>query len=77
MWGDGEAQRGRGLPLTLVEGEERQLRRLAIVTHARIFDPPTLLPQATVQVAAWLESPSVVLLSEGPGYWSQLAGVLD
>ena len=50
---------------------------LAIVTHARIFDPPTPLPKAADQVAAWLESPSVVLLSEGPGYWSHLAGTLD
>jgi len=34
---------------------------LAIVTHARIYDPPTPLELALEQVAAWLESPSVVL----------------
>jgi hypothetical protein len=49
---------------------------LAIVTHPRIYDPPTLLEQAIDQVAAWLESPSVVLLSELEGYWSELAGQL-
>jgi len=35
---------------------------LAIVTHARIYQPPTPLAQAFDQVEAWLESPSVVML---------------
>lgn len=46
---------------------------LAIVTHPRIFRPPTPLRAALDQVAAWLESPSIVLLSEGPGYVEHLA----
>lgn len=45
---------------------------LAIVTHARIFSPPTPLPQALDQVDAWLESPSLILLSERGGYWEAL-----
>ena len=45
---------------------------LAIATHPRIFSPPTPLPAAMDQVEAWLESPSVVLLSESSGYWSML-----
>ena len=49
---------------------------LAIVTHPRIFDPPTPLAAASDQVAAWLESPGVTLLAEAPGYWDILAPVL-
>jgi hypothetical protein len=45
---------------------------LAIVTHPRIYVPPTPLPRALDQVAAWLESPSLVLLAEGPAYWDTL-----
>jgi toxin-antitoxin system PIN domain toxin len=43
---------------------------LAIVTHPRIFSPPTPLAAALDQVEAWLESPSVVLLAESEGYWA-------
>ena len=42
---------------------------LAIVSHPRIFAPPTPLARACDQVDAWLESPSVSLLGEGPRYW--------
>ena len=45
---------------------------LAIVTHPRIFDPPSSLEQALDQVRAWLESPSLVLLSEEAAYWPRL-----
>jgi predicted nucleic acid-binding protein len=41
---------------------------LAIVTHPRIYTPPTPLPQAVEQVEAWLESPHLVLLSEASEY---------
>jgi toxin-antitoxin system PIN domain toxin len=41
----------------------------AIVTHHRIYDPPSTIEQATAQAAAWLASPSVRLLAETPGYW--------
>ncbi len=49
---------------------------LAVVTHARIFDPPTPLPTALDQVAAWLESPSVTILQEGASHWTTLSGLL-
>lgn len=49
---------------------------LAIVTHPRIYRPPTPHAAAAAQVAAWLASPSLVLLSEGPGYWDVLSAVL-
>jgi uncharacterized protein len=45
---------------------------LAIVTHPRIYKPPTPLGLALEQVNCWLESPSLVLLSEQTGYWQIL-----
>jgi hypothetical protein len=39
---------------------------LAVVTHPRIYVPPTPLAQAIDQVDAWLESPTLVLLAESP-----------
>lgn len=50
---------------------------LAIVTHERIFAPPSTLPRATEQVAAWLESPTLVLLAESEGYWDVLQRALE
>jgi toxin-antitoxin system PIN domain toxin len=50
---------------------------LAIVTHPRIYQPPTPLAAALDQVAAWLESPSLVLLAEAAGYWEQLKPLLE
>lgn len=49
---------------------------LAIVTHPRIYAPPTPLEAALDQVDAWLESPSLALLGEGPGYWPALRSAL-
>jgi len=49
---------------------------LAIVTHSRIYAPPTPLETAISQVEAWIESPSLVLLSESENYWKQLGSIL-
>jgi predicted nucleic acid-binding protein len=49
---------------------------LAIVTHPRIYAPPTPLEKALDQVDAWLESPSLLLLSEAQDYWPQLRDLL-
>lgn len=49
---------------------------LAIVSHPRIYEPPTPLDKAIDQVEAWLESPSLVLLSESEDYWVQLRSLL-
>ena len=49
---------------------------LAIVTHARIFAPPTPLMNAVDQVDAWLEAPGLVLLGETENYWMQLRSLL-
>ena len=50
---------------------------LAIVTHARIYVPPTPLGTAVDQVEAWMESPNLVLLSESENYWEQLQGMMQ
>jgi len=50
---------------------------LAIVTHPRIYRPPTPLARAIEQVEAWLESPSLVVLAETGGYWPDLRHALE
>lgn len=45
---------------------------LAIVTHPRIFVPPTPRERACDQVDAWIESPTLVLLGEDTDYWPTL-----
>ena len=50
---------------------------LAIVTHPRIYAPPTPLEKAIDQVEAWMESPSLVLLSESEDYWPQIRDLLQ
>ena len=50
---------------------------LGIVTHQRIYNPPTPPEAAVDQIAAWFESPNVVLLSETEGYWEQLKGLVQ
>jgi toxin-antitoxin system PIN domain toxin len=49
---------------------------LSIVTHPRIYAPPTPLPAALDQVDAWLESPSLTLLAEAPTYWPRLRPII-
>lgn len=50
---------------------------LSIVTHHRIYDPPTPLQRALEQVEAWLESPTLVLLAETEAHWPELRSVLQ
>ncbi len=50
---------------------------IAVVTHPRIYAPPTPLAGALDQVEAWLESPSLVLLAETEGYWPELRNLLE
>jgi len=50
---------------------------LAIVTHPRIFAPPTRLAIALECVAAWLASPSLVLFAEGADHWTRLSALLE
>ncbi|HET7691929.1 MAG TPA: TA system VapC family ribonuclease toxin [Gemmatimonadota bacterium] len=50
---------------------------LAIVTHPRIYRPPTPLPRALEQVDAWLEAPSLTLLAESGQYWEALRQAIE
>jgi toxin-antitoxin system PIN domain toxin len=49
---------------------------LAIVTHPRIYAPPTPLARALNQVDAWLESPTLALLAESAAHWPALRALL-
>jgi toxin-antitoxin system PIN domain toxin len=49
---------------------------LAIVTHPAIYKPPTPLDAALRQIDAWMESPGLVLLSEGGTHWKALRETL-
>ena len=45
---------------------------LSVATHPRIFSPPSSTSEAVLQVNAWIESPTLVLLAEDASYWSTL-----
>jgi toxin-antitoxin system PIN domain toxin len=48
----------------------------SVVTHPRIYQPASTADEAISQLDAWLDSPSVVPISEGEMYWPILAGLL-
>jgi uncharacterized protein len=48
----------------------------AIVTHPRIYAPPTSPAKAIEQIEAWLESPTLALLAESPSHWQALKPLL-
>ncbi len=50
---------------------------LAVVTHPRIYRPPTPLSLALDQVDAWFEAPGLLMLGESPGFWTILRGMLE
>jgi hypothetical protein len=47
-----------------------------VVTSPRIWKPATPPERAIAQIEAWLESPHVVVLNEGPKYWETLKQIL-
>jgi len=49
---------------------------LAVVTHPRIYSPPTPMRLALEQVEAWMESPSLALLGESDRHWEQLQSLV-
>jgi toxin-antitoxin system PIN domain toxin len=49
---------------------------LNVVTNPRVYAPPTSLERALDQIDAWLESPSLTLLTETPAHWMTLRSVL-
>ena len=48
----------------------------AVVTHLRIYSPPTPPKKALDQINAWLESPSLILLAETATHWPTLQALL-
>ena len=49
----------------------------AIASHPRVYQPPTPAAQVIDQIDAWLESPSLVLLTETERHWPTLRALLD
>lgn len=49
----------------------------AIVTHPRIYDPPSSGAQAIKQIEAWMRSPALVLLAESQSYWPAFRQLLE
>jgi toxin-antitoxin system PIN domain toxin len=49
---------------------------LSIVTHPRIYAPPSPLERAIDQVDAWLQSPTIAILTETPQHWMTLRKLL-
>ena len=47
-----------------------------VVTHPKVFDPPTPQAEACKTLRGWLRAPSLRLLSELPGYWDVLDRLL-
>jgi hypothetical protein len=77
-WHERAASRIRAL----AEGDESWLipwpclhEFLSVVTHPRIFSPPTPLDIALGQVDRWLESPALVTHGESPLHWTTLRRV--
>ncbi len=71
--------RARRLLTALAEGEQPWAipwpcvyEFLRVVTHPRIFDPPTDLETALEDLESLFESPSLALLGEGPSHPSHL-----
>lgn len=50
---------------------------ISIVTHPKIYRPPSRMEDAIIQVECWLESPSIVLLAETNDYWDYLKSTLQ
>jgi len=49
---------------------------LSIVTHPRIYEPPSTMDVASRAIEAWRLSPSLVFLHEGMDHWSCLSQLL-
>ena len=49
---------------------------LSVVTHPRIYAPPTPIDDALDQVDAWLTSPSVRTIGESERYWSTARNII-
>lgn len=50
---------------------------LSIVTHPRVFSPPTPLADAYETVSSWVAAPTLRLLGETTDYWEHLSALLE
>lgn len=50
---------------------------LRVVTHPRVFDPPTDLDTALTDLESLLASPSLIMLGEGPAHAAHLRRMVD
>jgi uncharacterized protein len=50
---------------------------IAVVTHPRIFDPPSTPTEAFDQLEAWAASPSLQLIGEGRDHLPRLRGIVE
>lgn len=48
-----------------------------VITHPRVYNPPTTPARALAFIESLLESPSLTLLAEGPTHWSALRELLQ
>jgi uncharacterized protein len=49
---------------------------IGVVTHPRVFSPPSTIEEAITQIEFWFGSPSLVILTESGQHWSSLKGLL-
>jgi len=45
---------------------------LRVITHPKVFDPPTQLEVALEDLESLIEAPSLLLLGEGPGHFDHM-----
>jgi len=50
---------------------------LAVVTHRRIYQPPTPLGKALFQVDEWMHSPSLRVIGESRDHWPELSAMVS
>jgi uncharacterized protein len=49
----------------------------SVVTHPKIYDPPSTTTQAAHQLRAWAASPRLKFLAEGADHLERLLGLID
>lgn len=49
----------------------------SVATHPRVYSPPSTPDEAITQIEIWLESPTLMLLSESGDYWPQLREITE
>jgi toxin-antitoxin system PIN domain toxin len=50
---------------------------LRVVTHPRVFDPPSTISQGMEAIGNLLDSPSCVILNPAEGFWPILQGIAE